>query len=100
MRLTITLALIALPVLSVGPVRADEQAITLKPGPGQEITTGTCAACHSLDYIPMNSPFLTPDGWKAEVAKMRQAYGAPITDDVADQITKYLASNYGVPPRS
>ena len=98
MRFATSFALLAL--VGVFPARADEQAITLKPGPGQEITTATCAACHSLDYIPMNSTFLTPDGWKAEVAKMRQAYGAPITDDAADQITKYLSSSYGVPPRS
>ena len=100
MRIATMLASLALPVLGVCPVRADEQAITLKPGSGQEITAASCAACHSLDYIPMNSTFLTPDAWKAEVTKMRQAFGAPLTDDMADQITKYLASNYGVPPRS
>jgi sulfite dehydrogenase (cytochrome) subunit B len=89
------------PLLLVASMaRADEQAIALKPGPGQEVTTAACAACHSLDYIQMNSVFLTGDGWKAEVAKMRQAYGAPIADDAAEQIAKYLASNYAVPPPS
>jgi sulfite dehydrogenase (cytochrome) subunit B len=83
-------------LLAASAARADEQAIALKPGPGQEITAAACVACHSLDYIPMNATFLTPDGWKAEVAKMRTAYGAPIADDVADQIAKYLSSNYAV----
>jgi uncharacterized protein (DUF697 family) len=48
----------------------------------------------------MNSVFLTPDAWKAEVAKMREAYGAPIDDDTAAAIVKYLSATYGVPPKS
>jgi hypothetical protein len=44
----------------------------------------------------MNSVFLTPDGWKAEVTKMRSAFGAPIDDETAAEITAYLASNYAV----
>jgi mono/diheme cytochrome c family protein len=87
-------------LLAASVAHADEAAIALKPGPGQEITAAACAACHSLDYIPMNATFLTPDGWKAEVAKMRQAYGAPIDDDVAGDIVKYLSSSYAVPPPS
>ena len=31
---------------------------------------GNCAACHSLDYVQMNSPFLNAAGWDAEVHKM------------------------------
>jgi hypothetical protein len=66
----------------------------LKPGPGDETTAATCTACHTTDYIVMNSSFLPPDGWKAEVAKMRAAYGAPIDDTTAAEITDYLAKNY------
>jgi hypothetical protein len=58
-----------------------------------------CATCHSLSYIPMNSRFLTQDGWKAEVAKMRTVFGAPIDDDAANAIITYLAANYGVPAK-
>ena len=56
-----------------------------------------CAACHSLDYIQMNSPFLSADAWKAEVTKMRKAFGANLNDDTAAQIAAYLAKQYGPP---
>lgn len=82
------------------PVFAGEPVIQLKPGPGQEATEATCNACHSVDYIQMNSVFLTPEAWKAEVAKMRQAYGAPIDDALAERIVQYLSATYAAPPPS
>jgi len=72
----------------------------MKPGPGLEELATTCTVCHSTDYIRMNSTFLTPDGWKAEVAKMRDAFGAPIDDDTANIIVKYLSTTYAVQPKS
>jgi mono/diheme cytochrome c family protein len=90
-------AAIALLLLAVVPARADEQPVDLKPGAGQDIVQNECNVCHSLDYIRMNSPFLTADGWKAEVTKMRAAFGAPINDADADVIIKYLSTNYGLP---
>jgi hypothetical protein len=54
-----------------------------------------CAACHSLDYIVTNSPFLTPAQWQAEVKKMIEAFKAPIDPADAAQITDYLARSYG-----
>ena len=54
-----------------------------------------CGACHSLDYIPMNSPFLSNDQWAAEVKKMRTAFGAPIEDQDAAAILDYLTTHYG-----
>jgi mono/diheme cytochrome c family protein len=72
---------------------------TLKPGPGDDTTAATCSACHTSDYIVMNSAFLTPDAWRAEVTKMRSAFGAPIDDGTAAEITAYLAKNYAGPPK-
>jgi mono/diheme cytochrome c family protein len=72
---------------------------TLKPGPGDDTTAATCSTCHTSDYIVMNSVFLTPDAWKAEVTKMRSAFGAPIDDETAAEITAYLAKNYAAPPK-
>jgi mono/diheme cytochrome c family protein len=86
-------ALCALSTLS--PVSADEQAVTLKKAPGIENVEASCAACHSLDYIQMNSPFLNPAGWDAEVNKMIQVFGAPIDDADAKVIADYLKANYG-----
>jgi hypothetical protein len=73
---------------------------TLKSGHGDETTAAICGACHTTDYIVMNSRFLPPDGWKAEVTKMRAAYGAPIDDTTAAEIIDYLAKNYAAAPKS
>ena len=82
-------ALIALPAL------ADEQVIKLKPGPGLDKVEANCTACHSLAYIPMNSPILNAAGWDAAVNKMINALKAPIDADDAKAIKEYLAKNYG-----
>lgn len=58
-----------------------------------------CATCHSLSYIPMNSPFMTQEVWKAEVTKMRTAFGAPIDDDGANAIIAYLVAKFGAPSK-
>jgi mono/diheme cytochrome c family protein len=81
------------------PALAQER-VSLKPGPGLEAVTASCATCHTLNYIKMNSVFLTPDAWKAEVSKMRDALGAPIDDDTADTIVKYLSEHYAAQPKS
>jgi mono/diheme cytochrome c family protein len=81
------------------PALAQEK-VTLKPGPGVDAVTTNCSVCHTLNYIRMNSPFLTPDAWKAEVAKMRNAYGATFDEATAAAITKYLSTTYAAPPKS
>ena len=70
----------------------------LAPGAGQDTVAASCGSCHTTDYIRMNAPFLSPDGWKAEVTKMRTAFGAPIDDAVAAEITQYLIAQYGAKP--
>ena len=77
------------------PALADETAIQLKQGPGLDQVLNNCGACHSLDYIQMNSPFLKPAAWDATIAKMIKAFGAPISDDDAKAIGAYLKANYG-----
>ena len=85
--------LAALVMLLASPAIADE--VKLKPGPGLDKLEANCQACHTLAYIPMNSPFLNAAGWDAEVAKMRGPYGAPIDDADAKAIADYLKANYG-----
>jgi len=75
------------------------QRAPLPPGPGKDVVETACATCHTLSYIPMNSRFLTPDAWKAEVTKMRTAFGAPIDDDAANAIIAYLAAHYAAPAK-
>jgi hypothetical protein len=73
---------------------ADESLVRLKDGPGKDLVIGKCAICHSLDYIPMNSPFLDPAGWQKEIEKMVKL-GAPIEDEDVPVLLRYLNSNYG-----
>lgn len=87
----------ALLLLAATPALA-EDPVDLKAGAGKEVVETRCGACHSLDYVRMNSPFLTADAWKAEVAKMRAAFGAEIDDAEAAAIVKYLSATYGPPP--
>ena len=90
---TIILAFVA--ALIALPAMADEQTITLKKAPGVDKVEANCQACHSLAYIPMNSPFLNAGGWDGEVTKMIKVMGAPINDADAKAIKDYLTKNYG-----
>ena len=62
---------------------------------GDSSQSSACVACHSLDYIVANSPFMTRQVWDAEVTKMIKAFGAPIEDADAKAIAEYLKKNYG-----
>jgi sulfite dehydrogenase (cytochrome) subunit B len=87
--------LVVLALLAAPPAPPDESRVQLKEGPNRELVLGRCAACHSQDYIPMNSPFLDRKGWEAEVNKMVKAYGAPMEAGDMEKIVDYLATNYG-----
>ena len=77
------------------PAAAEEKPIALKEAPGVDKVESNCAACHSLDYIQMNSPFPSAAVWDAEVTKMIKAFGAPIDGADANTIAEYLKKNYG-----
>ena len=83
-------------LLAAGIVIAAEQRVALKDGPGRDKVEANCAACHSLDYILGNSPFMNRTVWDAEVTKMIKAFGAPISDADAKEIVDYLTKNYGL----
>jgi mono/diheme cytochrome c family protein len=88
------IVIIGLAVLAGHGALAADTPMPLKPGPGAELASAYCNACHTSDYIIMNSPFLSPTAWKAEVTKMRAAFGAPLDDAVVAEITSYLAAHY------
>jgi sulfite dehydrogenase (cytochrome) subunit B len=90
-----TIALAIAAALIAGSALAAEQEIKLKQGAGLDKVEANCQACHTLAYIPMNSPYLNAAGWDAEVTKMIKAYGAPVEDADAKAIKDYLAANYG-----
>ena len=83
-----------LAMLAAQAALAQESKVQLRNGPGKDKAM-QCLACHSLDYIPMNSPFPNAALWDAEVTKMIKAYGAPIDDADAKAIADYLKKNYG-----
>ena len=92
----------ALLLLALGgawaPALADEDAIQLRDGSWRDLTAARCAICHSLDYIPANAPVLDRAGWQKVIQKMRDRFGAPITDEEAQQILDYLAGSYAKQP--
>jgi len=94
-RLALLLALAATTALAQqGAVQQGEGKVALKDAPGKD-KAQVCIACHSLDYIPMNSRFMDKAGWTASVNKMINAFGAPIAKEDVDAIATYLAENYG-----
>jgi sulfite dehydrogenase (cytochrome) subunit B len=92
---TIVIAFIA--ILIAAPAFAEEKPVRLKEAPGLDKVEANCGACHSLDYIQMNSAFMTEAVWNAEVAKMINAFSAPISESDAKIIVDYLKENYGAP---
>jgi len=89
--------LLPLALLAAGSALAQESKLTLKDAPGRD-KAQACVACHSVDYIPMNSRFLDKAGWTASINKMINVFGAPIAKDDVEPIAEYLAANYGKPP--
>jgi mono/diheme cytochrome c family protein len=75
---------------------AQESKVVLKEGAGRDKAM-QCLACHSLDYIQMNSRFLDKAGWTASVNKMINAFAAPIPKQDVDAIATYLSEQYGKP---
>ncbi|MGE5546043.1 MAG: cytochrome c [Solirubrobacterales bacterium] len=76
-------------------VAGAEKPVKLAEGAGRDVVENNCQACHSLDYIIMNSPFLDREGWGKEVTKMVTAFGAPIGKPEQEAIVAYLAEHYG-----
>jgi mono/diheme cytochrome c family protein len=87
--------LLAALIVLAAPALADEDQIKLKDGPGRDVVETNCAGCHSLDYIPMNSPFLDRTKWEATVKKMIGPLGAPIDPKDVPAIVDYLVKTYG-----
>jgi mono/diheme cytochrome c family protein len=89
-------AIAAVTVIAADGSAAQESKVALKDGPGKDKAM-QCVACHSLDYIQMNSRFLDKAGWTTSINKMINAFGAPIAKEDVDIIATYLAQNYGKP---
>jgi len=73
---------------------AGEETIQLTDAPGRDLTTGRCIICHSLEYIPSNAPAMNRAAWQKTIQKMKERFGAPLTDEEAKQILDYLDGSY------
>ena len=76
-------------------VHGGEASIKLASGAQTALVQLRCSTCHSLDYVVMNSFFLTRTAWEAEVRKMMKVMGAPIPENDVAAIVDYLTQNYG-----
>jgi hypothetical protein len=90
----IAAALIAAAI--AGNAAAQESKVVLREGLGKDKAM-QCMACHSLDYLQMNSRFMDKAGWAASINKMINAFAAPIPKTDVDAIAGYLAEQYGKP---
>lgn len=82
-------------LLAAMPAAAAEQPVQLKQGQGREVVENNCQACHSLDYIIMNSPIQDQKAWDATLTKMIDVMGAPVTPEDRKIVLTYLVANYG-----
>jgi mono/diheme cytochrome c family protein len=97
-RAPVLVAVAVVLALAAAAAVAGEESLTLREGSARDLTAGRCAVCHSLDYIPNNAPVMDRTGWQKTIQKMRERFGAPITDPEAQQILDYLAGNYAGKP--
>ena len=64
------------------------------PGPGHDEFVTACVVCHSPRYITMQ-PRFSRTTWLSEVNKMKDVYGAHISEEQVQKITDYLVSING-----
>ena len=78
------------------PVRFElpKETATFKPGPGADIAKNQCLICHSAEYIS-TQPRLPRAFWEANVAKMRDKYGALLPKEQVPALVDYLVQTYG-----
>ena len=78
------------------PVRFEmpKETAVFKAGPGSEIAKNQCLICHSAEYV-LTQPRLPRAFWEANVAKMRDKYGALLPKDQVPALVDYLVQTYG-----
>jgi mono/diheme cytochrome c family protein len=93
----------AAPKISNAPAVPHSVQVTLPSGttafpagPGADLANQHCVICHSTGMV-LRQPPLSFEEWKAEVAKMRAVYGAPLPGEDIEAIARYLTSINGKP---
>ncbi len=100
----LNIGFIVFSVVASHQVYADSKQITLPTEtaelpksdlPGYRLATQKCLICHSVDYIRYQPPGMNQTQWTAEVAKMKHAYGAWLSEAEIKSIGAYLAVVFG-----
>jgi cytochrome c5 len=68
-----------------------DDPVTLPAGPGADLVTTNCGACHSPGYI-LTQPRLKRAQWEATVEKMQKVFKAPIDAKDVPGIVDYLVA--------
>lgn len=87
------------PIPMTLPRSENPEAAQLKEGEGSDLVLDNCLKCHTLSPIVTHDGF-SPEVWASEVEKMRETYGAEITDEDAEGIVAYLSTYYSDDPGS
>jgi mono/diheme cytochrome c family protein len=72
-------------------VNLPTSATQFPAGKGSDIANANCLICHSAG-MALRQPPLTVDEWRAEITKMKTAFGAPIPADQIDELADYLGT--------
>jgi mono/diheme cytochrome c family protein len=107
-KIPVLVALITLPVGSVAAGHRTAQALTLKSvditlpdsdrelpdGPGLAAVQSNCISCHTSGMI-LTQPAMPKAAWETVVAKMRDVYKAPVSEEEVPDIVTYLTAVKG-----
>jgi len=107
-KIPVLVALIALPVGSIAAGHRTARALTLKSvdvtlpdsdrelpdGPGLAAVQSNCISCHTSGMI-LTQPAMPKAAWETVVAKMRDVYKAPVSEEEVPDIVTYLMAVKG-----
>ena len=88
-RRTATSSPIAAPTWVKVSVDLPASDVEFPAGHDADLTNVHCLICHSAGMV-LSQPALTKEQWRAEVIKMRSAFGALIPDGQVEAVTDYL----------
>jgi cytochrome c551/c552 len=96
-------AFCTLPICAVASpltINLPAETIVLRPSdlPGYDVAQQKCGICHSADYIEYQPPGFNQKQWTALARKMKESYGAPLSDSDVGLVGEYLAATYSGKP--
>ncbi|MHC8372796.1 SorB family sulfite dehydrogenase c-type cytochrome subunit [Pseudomonas sp. MDT1-85] len=88
-----------LPICAVASpltIKLPAETIVLRPSdlPGYVVAQQKCGICHSADYIEYQPPGFNQKQWTGLARKMKESYGAPLSESDVNLVGEYLAATY------